>query len=168
MAIILLFFLIRFARVFPCAVCAKSLQSCLTLCNPMDYSQPSSSVHGIFQAGIPEWVAISSSRESVSLAILFLYNFIYLFISDGAGLRCCESFALVVESGGNPLVACGEQASSHCGSFSLCAKALSHSGFSICGSRLQGASSIVVTHGLSCYKAYGIFLDQGSKPSLLH
>ena len=33
--------------------------SCLTLCDPMDYSLPGSSVHGIFQAGILEWVAIS-------------------------------------------------------------------------------------------------------------
>ena len=30
--------------------CAKSLQSCLTLCNPMNYSSPDSSVHGILQA----------------------------------------------------------------------------------------------------------------------
>ena len=37
-------------------------QSCLTLFNPLDYSQPSSSVHGIFHARILEWVAISSSR----------------------------------------------------------------------------------------------------------
>ena len=42
-------------------VCA---QSCLTLCNPMDYSPPGSSVHGIFQARILEWVAISFSRRS--------------------------------------------------------------------------------------------------------
>ena len=37
-------------------------QSCLTLCEPMDYSPPGSSVHGIFQARILEWVAISFSR----------------------------------------------------------------------------------------------------------
>ena len=30
-------------------LCAQSLQSCLTLCNPMDYSPPGSSVHGILQ-----------------------------------------------------------------------------------------------------------------------
>ena len=35
-------------------------KSCLTLCNPMDYNPPVSSVHGIFQAGRLEWVAISS------------------------------------------------------------------------------------------------------------
>ena len=39
-------------------------QSCLTLCNPMDCSPPGSSVHGILQARILEWVAISFSRES--------------------------------------------------------------------------------------------------------
>ena len=39
-------------------------QSCLILCNPMDYSLSGFSVHGIFQARILEWVAISSSRGS--------------------------------------------------------------------------------------------------------
>ena len=43
---------------------AKLLRSCLTLCNPMDCSLPDSSVHGILQARILEWVAISSSRGS--------------------------------------------------------------------------------------------------------
>ena len=43
---------------------AKSLQSCLTLCNPMDSSLPDSSVHGILQARILEWVAMPSSRGS--------------------------------------------------------------------------------------------------------
>ena len=36
---------------------------CLTLCNPMDCSPPGSSVHGIFQVRILEWVAISFSRD---------------------------------------------------------------------------------------------------------
>ena len=39
-------------------------QSCWTLCDPMDNSLPGSSVHGILQARILEWVAISSSRGS--------------------------------------------------------------------------------------------------------
>ena len=39
-------------------------QSCLTLCNPMDCSLPRSSVHGVFQARVLEWVAISFSRGS--------------------------------------------------------------------------------------------------------
>ena len=37
-------------------------QSCLTLCDPMDCSPPGSSVHGILQARILEWVAMLSSR----------------------------------------------------------------------------------------------------------
>ena len=40
------------------------LQSCLTLCDPMDYSPPGSTVLGILQARILEWVATSSSRGS--------------------------------------------------------------------------------------------------------
>ena len=43
---------------------AKSLQSCPTLCDPMDWSLPGSSVHGILQARILLWVAISFSRGS--------------------------------------------------------------------------------------------------------
>ena len=42
---------------------AKLLQSCPTLCNPMDCSLPGSSVYGILQARILKWVAISSSRD---------------------------------------------------------------------------------------------------------
>ena len=39
-------------------------QSCPTLCNPVDCSPPGSSIHGILQARILEWVAISFSRGS--------------------------------------------------------------------------------------------------------
>ena len=39
-------------------------QSCLTLSNPMDCSLPGSSVHGIFQARVPEWGAIAFSGNS--------------------------------------------------------------------------------------------------------
>ena len=38
------------------SVCVQSLQSCPTLCDPMDHSPPGSSVHGIFQARILEWM----------------------------------------------------------------------------------------------------------------
>ena len=43
---------------------SEVIQLCPTLCNPMDYSPPGSSVHGIFQARVLEWVAISFSRGS--------------------------------------------------------------------------------------------------------
>ena len=42
---------------------AHSLQSCLTLCNPINCSPPGSSVHGILQAKILEWVAVSSTGD---------------------------------------------------------------------------------------------------------
>ena len=45
-------------------VCSKTLQSCLTLFHPVDCSLPGSSVHGILQARILEWVAMPSSRGS--------------------------------------------------------------------------------------------------------
>ena len=42
-------------------------QSCLILCDPLDYSSPGSSVHGILQERILEWVAIPFSRGSTQL-----------------------------------------------------------------------------------------------------
>ena len=44
------------------AAAAKSLQSCPTLCDPIDSSPPGSPVRGILQARILEWVAISFSN----------------------------------------------------------------------------------------------------------
>ena len=44
------------------AAAAKLLQSCPTLCDPIDGSPPGSSVHGILQARTLEWVAISFSN----------------------------------------------------------------------------------------------------------
>ena len=49
-------------HVYVCACLAAQL--CLTLCDPLDYSPLGSSVHGILQARILEWVAMSSSRGS--------------------------------------------------------------------------------------------------------
>ena len=43
---------------------SEAIQSCLTLCDPMDCGPPGSLAHGIFQAWILEWVAISFCRES--------------------------------------------------------------------------------------------------------
>ena len=46
----------------------KLLQSCLTLCDPMDYSPPGSSVHGIFQAKVLEWGAFAFSVPAAAAA----------------------------------------------------------------------------------------------------
>ena len=63
----------RFGLNGPMQLCSLSLksesesevaQSCPTVCDPMDCSPPGSSVHGIFQARVLEWIAISFSRGS--------------------------------------------------------------------------------------------------------
>ena len=62
-----------------CTPHAKSLQLCLTLCHPMNCGSPGSSVQGILQARILEWVAMFSSRESfqsrdqTSVSLYLLY-----------------------------------------------------------------------------------------------
>ena len=48
----------------PSGCCFLVAKSCLTLCDPLGYNPPGSSVHRIFQARILEWVAISFSRGS--------------------------------------------------------------------------------------------------------
>ena len=48
--------------IFVTSAAAKSLQLCLTLCDPIDGSPPGSPVPGILQAGTLEWVAISFSN----------------------------------------------------------------------------------------------------------
>ena len=55
------FIFLLLSNVYPAA--AKSLQSCPTLCDPMDCSLPGFSVHGILQARTLEWVAISFSMS---------------------------------------------------------------------------------------------------------
>ena len=50
-------------------VCVLVAQLCLPLCDPMDYSLPGSSVHGILQVWILEWVAILFSRDLPGLGI---------------------------------------------------------------------------------------------------
>ena len=52
------------------AAAAKSLQLCPTLCNPIDSSPPGSSVPGILQARILEWVAISFSNACMHVKLL--------------------------------------------------------------------------------------------------
>ena len=57
-------------------------QSCLTLCDPMDYMLPGSSVHGILQARILEWVVIPFSRgifptQGLKLGLLHCREILY-------------------------------------------------------------------------------------------
>ena len=79
--------------VFSVAV-AASLQSGPTLCDPMDSSPPGSSVQGILQARILEWVDIAFSSTLQTLAVLTL---IRLKLSKLTGLR---AFALAIPLSG--------------------------------------------------------------------
>ena len=58
-----------------------ALQSCPTLCDPMDHGLPGSSVHGILQARILEWVAISFSKSDVRQAKTTTTIYLNLFIN---------------------------------------------------------------------------------------
>ena len=55
-----------------CVFCVKSLQLCSTLCHPMDCSPPCSSVQGILQTRILEWIALPSSRHLPNPASLYV------------------------------------------------------------------------------------------------
>ena len=46
------------SNIYAATAAAKSLQSCLTLCDPLDGSPPGSPIPGILQARVLEWVAI--------------------------------------------------------------------------------------------------------------
>ena len=62
---------------YVCAcVCAPLLQSCSSLCHPVEYSLPNSSVHGIFQARLLEWVVthinvLTMAYRLVSLWVIY-------------------------------------------------------------------------------------------------
>ena len=64
-------YMVMFFLVAP-AVAAKSLQSCLTLCDPIDGSPSGSPVPGILQARTLEWVAISFSNACMHAQLLQL------------------------------------------------------------------------------------------------
>ena len=63
----------------------KVAESCPTLSDPMDYSLPGSSVHGIFQARVLEWVAIA--RPSINMCGLCLMKGIRKPFLDKIGMR---------------------------------------------------------------------------------
>ena len=60
--------------------CFLVIKSCLTLWDPMDCGLPGSSVHGIAQARIPEWVSISFSSTYINIDI-FMYIYIFVWVS---------------------------------------------------------------------------------------
>ena len=67
-------------------------QSCLTLCNSMDYSSPGSSVLGVLQARIVEWVAISFLQgifltQGSNLGLLHCKQILYHLSHQGGRLK---------------------------------------------------------------------------------
>ena len=62
---------------------ARSLQLCLTLCSPMHCSPPGSSVHGILQARILEWVAMPSSERSSQPRDWTCISYVYPALAGG-------------------------------------------------------------------------------------
>ena len=64
-------------------------QSCTTLCDPMDCSLPCSSIYGIFQARVLEWVAIA-----------FSYSLLYVLYSRGTSLWLARNQAAQQEVSG--------------------------------------------------------------------
>ena len=71
--------------------CAQSLQLCSTLCDPMDYSSPGSSVYGTLQARILERVAMPTRNFhfslSLSLCIIFIWNVFQISIFKNAAQK---------------------------------------------------------------------------------
>ena len=65
------------------------IQSCLTFCDSMDCSLPGSSIHGIFQAKVPEWVAISFSMLFLELHIHTIIQYVACG-SGGFALKKCN------------------------------------------------------------------------------
>ena len=80
---------------FPC-LCQSLAQSCSTLCDPMDYSLPGSSVHRLFQARILEWVAIfllhgifpTQGLNPCLLCLLHCRRILYLRSHQGSPSPC--------------------------------------------------------------------------------
>ena len=66
------------------AAATKSLQSCPTLCNPIDGSPPGSSAHGIFQARVLEWGAIAfpTYDHRVTLKLLVAIRILCHILAD--------------------------------------------------------------------------------------
>ena len=144
-------------------VCVLVAQLCPTLCDPMDYSPPGSSVQGLLQARILEWVAVPSSRgssrprdqtRSPGLQAGSLLSeppgkpiYVYICIYICRSLLPCGLFSSHGKRG--LLSHCGARAS-HCGGFSWCrARAPGPTGFSGPATRLSGCSSRALEHRLS-------------------
>ena len=107
--------------------------------------------------GVP-WGTWPSLFVSLMVCVL---NFIYFHL-------CCV-FIAARDFSCSAQALLSRRADSRGGDFSRCrARALGHTGSVVVAPGLQSTASITGAHGLSCSKACGILLDQGSNPCLLH
>ena len=67
---------------------AKLLQSCPTLCDPIDSSPPGSSVHGSFQARVLEWGAIAFSHLNLITSQSFTFTFHFYALEKEMATHC--------------------------------------------------------------------------------
>ena len=86
-----------FFTITPPAAAAKSLQSSPTLCDPIDGSPPGSSVPGILQARILEWVAISFSSALGSPKFLYQSYFFYAYSFFYDSMTCFSHQVIYAE-----------------------------------------------------------------------
>ena len=81
--------------VYVCVCVCVFSRSVMSLCDPMDYSPPGSSVHAVSQARILEWVAISSSKDltnpRIKLQGLLHYRQILYVIQPAKGAKLGHS-----------------------------------------------------------------------------
>ena len=89
-------FLLSFIRIYThtylcAAAAAKSLQSCPTLCDPMDSSPPGSPVHRIFQARVLEWGAITFSDLCAMYVCVYIYMCVYIHVCIYMYIRMCAA-----------------------------------------------------------------------------
>ena len=156
------------------AAAAKSLQSCLTLCDPIDGSLPGSSIPGILQARTLEWIAISFSNawkwkvkvKSLSCVQLIATPWTAAYQAPPSmGVSRQEYWSgvplpsLLVVAGGGAL-RCHAWAS-HGDGFSRGAWSPGHTGSAVVAhGPWRAQASVVMMHGFSCSTACGIFPDQ--------
>ena len=69
---------------------SEGAQSCPTLCDPMDCSLPGSSVHGIFQARVLEWGAITFSLVIYEYKYICTHTYTHIFFGNLSPLPYCE------------------------------------------------------------------------------
>ena len=140
---------------YPCGDGVVVAQLCRILCDLMGCSPPGSSVHGILQAGILEWVAIPFSRGSS-------------WPRDWPWVSCLTGGFFTPEHQGSPHIYISLYACLHAKSLQSCLTLCDPMAYSLPGSSVHGDSPGKNT-GVGCHVLLQvIFPTQGSNPGLPH